>query len=62
MNELWFRESAPKTLCQIPLVVASVVFLLSSVQLSVLVWSEIQNITQPIHLVDLRRSSLQDLA
>ena len=36
-------------------------FLLPSVQLSVLVWN-VQNNMQPIHLVDLRRPSRQDLA
>ena len=52
----------PTRLGQILLVVASVVSLLSSVQLSVLVWSEVQNTMQWIHLVDLRRPSLQELA
>ena len=62
MNELSCRESAPNTLGQIPLVVTSVVFLLSSVQQSVLARSEVQNIIRTIHLVDLRPPSLQDLA
>ena len=62
MNELSCRESVPNKSGQILLVVVSVVFLLSSVQLSVLVWSEVQNTMLPIHLIDLRRTSRQDLA